>query len=189
MPVPKSRLAALAAATVALAFLAAGCGGSSKSSSSGTVPAEDWANNVCSAITTWTGSVKTTGDDLRSGNVTEDSLTSAVNDFESSTKQLASDLKGLGRPDTSSGQKAQESVDTLATEIQKDADEIKGEIKGASGLTGLQKALTNVGVTLQQMGAQVTTTFSELGSLDAKGELESAFKNADKCSSLVKSSG
>ena len=49
--------------------------------------------------------------------------------------------------------------------------------------------LASVGVTLQQMGAQVTSTFSELGSLDAKGELESAFKNADNCSSLVNSSG
>jgi hypothetical protein len=189
MPVSKSRLAALAVAVAAVALMAAGCGGGGKSSSSGTVSTEDWANSVCSAITTWTGSVRKTGDDLRSGNVTQDSLKSAVNDFESSTKQLADDLKGLGKPDTSAGDKAQASVDKLATEIQKDADEIKGEIKGASGLSGLQKALTNVGVTLQQMGAQVTTTFSELGSLDAKGELESAFKNADKCSSLVKSSG
>jgi hypothetical protein len=56
-------------------------------------------------------------------------------------------------------------------------------------VAGLQKALANVGVTLTQMGEQVTGTFAELGNLDAKGELESAFKKADKCSSLVKSSG
>src|SRR5262249_18487727 len=184
------RLAAFAVAAAALALLAAGCGGGSKSSSSGgTVPAEDWANNVCSAITTWTSSVRKTGDDLRTGNVTDASLTGAVDHFQSSPKPLADDLKGLGRPDTSAGDKAQASVDKLATEIQKDADQIKTETEGASGLSGLQQSLTKVGVTLQQMGVQVTTTFSELGTLDAKGELQSAFKKADKCSSLVKSSG
>lgn len=185
MAVSTTRLAALAAVFAAV-LLASGCGGSS---SSNTKPAEDWANNVCSAITTWTSSVRKTGNDLRSGSVNASSLNSAVNEFQQSTKQLADDLKGLGRPDTPSGQKAQQSVDKLAGEIQSDADKIKSEIKGASGVAGYQKALANVGVTLTQMGEQVTNTFGELGSLDAKGELESAFKKADKCSSLVKQSG
>lgn len=187
MAVSTTRLAALAAVLAAV-LLASGCGGGN-SSSSDTKPAEDWANSVCSAITTWTSSVRQTGNDLRSGSVNKDSLNKAVNDFESSTKQLAGDLKGLGRPDTSSGQKAQASVEKLAGEIQTDADKIKSEIKGASGIAGYQKALANVGATLQQMGAQVTSTFGELGNLDAKGELESAFKKADKCSTLVKQSG
>lgn len=187
MAVSRSRAGALAAVVVATAILAAGCG--SKSSSSDTVTPENWANSVCSAITTWTSSVRQTGDKLRTGSVNKSSLNSAVNDFENSTKQLADDLKGLGRPNTSAGKQAQASVDKLSSEIQTDAGQIKTEIKGAQGLTGLQKALTNVGVTLQQMGTQVTTTFSELGTLDAKGELQSAFKKADKCSSLVKSSG
>jgi len=188
MAVSTTRLAALAAVLAAV-LLASGCGSGGKSSSSDTKPAEDWANSVCSAITTWTSSVRKTGNDLRSGSVNKSSLSSAVNEFQQSTKQLADDLKGLGRPDTASGQKAQQSVDKLAGEIQSDADKIKSEVKGASGVAGYQKALANVGVTLTQMGEQVTNTFGELGNLDAKGELESAFKKADKCSSLVKQSG
>jgi hypothetical protein len=188
MAVSTTRLAALAAVFAAV-LLASGCGGGGKSSSSDTKPAEDWANSVCSAITTWTSSVRQTGNDLRNGNVNKDSLNKAVNDFQSSTKQLSDDLKGLGRPDTSSGQKAQASVEKLANEIQTDANTIQSEIKGASGVAGYQKALANVGGTLQKMGTQVTSTFSELGNLDAKGELESAFKKADSCSGLVKSSG
>jgi hypothetical protein len=186
MAVSISRVGVLAAVVVAMAFLAAGCG--SSKSSSGSVSSEDWANNVCSAITTWTDSVRKTGNDLRAGNVSKSSLNSAVDDFQSSTQQLADDLKGLGRPNTSAGKQAQASVDKLSGEIQSDADKIKSEVKGASGIAGLQKALANVGVTLTQMGEQVTTTFGELGNLDAKGELESAFKKADKCSSLVKQS-
>jgi hypothetical protein len=187
MAVSIRRVGVLAAVVAATAFLAAGCG--SSKSSSDTVSPEDWANNVCSAITTWSSSVRQTGTSLQSGTPDKASLNSAVNDFQKSTQQLADDLKGLGRPNTSAGKKAQTSVDTLATEIQSDADKIKSEVKGASGLGGYQKALANVGVTLTQMGQQVTNTFAELGNLDAKGELESAFKKADKCSSLVKQSG
>ena len=186
MAASTSRVAALATVVVTVA-LVSGCGGSS---SSDTKPAEDWANSVCSAITTWTTSVQQTGKDLQ-GNVNKDSLNKAVNDFESSTKQFADDLKGLGRPDTDAGDKAQASVEKLASEIQSDADKIKSEAKSASGsgIKGYQQALTSVGGTVQQMGQQVTSTFQELGNLDAKGELESAFKKADKCSSLVQSSG
>jgi hypothetical protein len=53
----------------------------------------------------------------------------------------------------------------------------------------VQKALTTIAGTLTQMSSQLSSTFSELSSLDAKGELEDAFKNAPACSSLVKSSG
>lgn len=187
MAVLTTRFAALAALFAAV-LLMSGCGGGGKSSSSDTKPAEDWANGVCSAITTWTSSVRQTGNDLK-GNVSKDSLNKAVNEFQASTKQLSDDLKGLGRPDTSSGQKAQASVEKLASEVQTDSNTIKSEIKGASGVAGYQKALVNVGGTLQQMGQQVTSTFAELGNLDAKGELQSAFKKADKCSTLVKSSG
>ncbi|HSC51258.1 MAG TPA: hypothetical protein VLD16_13425 [Gaiellaceae bacterium] len=189
MAVSRSWLAAVAALVAVTAVLAAGCGGGKSSSSSGTVPAEDWANNVCSAITTWTSSVRKTGNSLRTGSINKSSINGAVNEFESSTKQLADDLKGLGRPDTSAGKKAQASVEKLASEIQSDAAKIKSEIKGASSLTDLQKTLGSVGATLTQMGAQVTNTFAELGNLDAKGELKSAFQKADKCQSLVKSSG
>lgn len=181
-----SRLAGLATLFVAVA-LVSGCGGGS--SSSDTKPAEDWANSVCSAITTWTSSVRQTGESLQNGNVNKDSLNKAVTEFQSSTKQFADDLKGLGRPDTDSGQKAQASVEKLAGEVKTDADKITSEIKGASGLSGYQKALVNVGQTVQQMGQQVTSTFAELGNVDAKGELESAFRKADNCSSLVNSSG
>lgn len=191
MAASRSWLAAVAALVAVAALLAAGCGGSksSSSSTSGTVAAEDWANNVCSAITTWTSSVRKTGNSLRNGSINKSSINNAVTEFESSTKQLADDLKGLGRPDTSAGKKAQASVENLATEIQSDAAKIKSEIKGASSISDLQKTLGSVGVTLTQMGSQVTSTFGELSNLDAKGELKSAFQKADQCKSLVKSSG
>jgi hypothetical protein len=176
------------ALVLAAALLLSACGKSSSSSSGGTSTA-DWADGLCTAITTWTSSISKTGNSLRGGNLNQDKLQQAAEDFRGSTDKLAKDLKGLGKPDTDAGQKAKSSVDKLADQVQSDADQIQKAVKGASGLSGVQKALTTIAGTLTQMSSQLSTTFSELSSLDAKGELEDAFKKAPACSSLVKSSG
>ena len=55
--------------------LAAGCGGGGSSSGSSSSPSpKDWANNLCSAISTWSDSVKKSGQTLQSGKVTKDNL-------------------------------------------------------------------------------------------------------------------
>jgi methyl-accepting chemotaxis protein len=180
------RGAALGLVLLALGVLVSSCGGSSGSSGSST---KDWANGLCTAITTWTDSIKKTGNSLRNGNISKSSLQQASKDFGDSTKKLADDLKGLGKPDTDAGQQAADKVDKLAGQIQSDADQIKSAVNGASSLTEVQKALTSVASTLTQMGSQISTTFSEISNLDAKGELEKAFKSAPACSSLVNSSG
>jgi hypothetical protein len=193
MAVRTGRLAALVLVT-ALVLVVAACGssgksGSSTSSGSQTTSAVDWANSVCSAVTTWTTSIKKTGNDLRGGTPTKAKLQSAANDFKQSTQQLADDLKGLGRPDVAGGDKAQAAVDKLATQVQSDSNTVKDDVAGASGLSGYQQALTSISTTLTQMGTEVSAAFSKLGTIDAKGKLEDAFKKADKCTSFVGSSG
>lgn len=187
-----ARLAALALALTATLLVVSACGSSKSSKSSasaGSTSTADWANGLCTAITSWTSSIRKTGNSLRAGNLDQAKLEQAAKDFGASTRQLADDLKALGRPNTSAGQKAKSSVDKLAGQVQADADQIRKAAKGASGLSGVQQALASVAGTLTQMSGQLTTTFSELGRLDSKGELKSAFKQAPACSSLVKSSG
>ena len=53
---------AIAALVLAALLAAAGCGGSSSSSSSNESSASDWASGLCTALTTWTNSVKSAGD-------------------------------------------------------------------------------------------------------------------------------
>jgi uncharacterized phage infection (PIP) family protein YhgE len=168
-----------------LVVLAAGCGGGG--SSSGSSSTSDWANGFCSAITSWTTSIQSAGQSLRNGKVSEKSLRSAAGDIQSATSTFADDLKGLGKPDTDSGQQAKQSVDQLSSQIKADANEIKKAVNGASGLSGAQKALTTVGTTLSKMSSQISSTLSELNGLDPKGDLQKAFNNADSCKSLVKS--
>jgi hypothetical protein len=167
-------------------FGAAGCGGSDGGSSS-QPSAEEWAGDVCSSLKTWSDSVKSATTSLQ-GNVTADSLKSAGEDVENATKTLVDDLKGLGTPDTESGDKAKETVDNLSDELDQDANKIDSALKEAKGASGVLDAVSVVTSTLSTMAGQFQTALSNLEQLDPKGELEDAFSSSDSCKSLTSSS-
>ena len=66
-------------------------------------------------------------------NPTKNGLQTAAGDAKSATETLASDLKGLGKPDTPSGQQAKDSLDQLSTSLQKNVTTIENAVKGVSG--------------------------------------------------------
>jgi predicted phage gp36 major capsid-like protein len=161
--------------------LAAGCGGDDDSGSSATT---DWANGVCEAISNWGDSVKSTGESLKSGATNADDLREAVDEFEQATRTFVDDLKKLGKPDTDVGDKAQEEIDQLADNVDENISKMKEAADEASGAGGALEAATTISGTLSTMGQQLSSAFAELEQLDAKGELEQAFKDADACDEL-----
>ena len=186
MAAPAPRLTIAALAVAAVAFVGAGCG-SDDSASSDASPATEWAGGLCSAITSWTGALTTAATSLKS-DPTKDGLQSAVDDVSGATETFVDDVKGLGKPDTDTGDQAKESIDKLADNLTQNLDSIKTTVDDASGVSGLVSAATTVSTTLVTMGNEISTTFSELESLDAKGELEAAFKEASSCSALTSGS-
>jgi hypothetical protein len=180
-------------AVVALATLAAGCGGKSSSSqstsaastSAASTSAADWANGLCSAVSTWSTSVQTSTTSLK-GNVTKDSLKSASADVTKATDEFVNDLKGLGTPDTESGKKAKETLNTLAGQLKTNVQGIDKAVNEASGTSGALKAVSTVSSTLVTVGDQVTTAFTSIQQLDTKGELDKAFRNSEECKALNK---
>lgn len=165
---------------LAAALLAAGCGGSDDETSG----ASDWANSVCSALTTWKTSVSSAVTSVQGGNLSENSLESAVDDVSDATSTLADDLEDAGRPDTDDGQKAKDVVDQLADDIEGGVQTIGDAIDDASGGTGLLQVISTVSGTLATMGDQVAAAVDQLEQLDPVGELTDALNNADECSSL-----
>lgn len=175
------------AASVALLALAAGCGGSSDETSA----TETWANGVCSALQTWTDSVQSTASTLQDpSSLSADSVTAALNDVIDATSTLASDVKSLGPPETESGQQAQETLNQLAGTLEDDAGTLQDLLDsgGGSGINGLLDQISAVTKTLSSMASAVTQAFEDLQNLDAKGELQDAFENADSCDSLTSGS-
>jgi len=173
------------AVVAAAALAAAGCGGSSSSSGSDTTPPNQWADSLCSSITTWTSSLSSIAGDLQSGGLTKDSLQTAVDNAKTATDDFTTSLGNLGRPDTESGQKAQDSVNQLSSEIQSDLTTIEDAVNGASGVSGVLNAVTVTKSTLSKAGTQVSDTLTGFQDLDAKGELEAAFKQSDSCKKLT----
>ena len=94
-------------------------------------------------------------------------------------------LKDLGRPDTDAGQQAQDSVNELTTQIDDDMTKIQDAVSNASGVAGVLAAVPTITTTIQSAGNQVADTISGFEALDAKGELESAFKEAQSCKTLT----
>jgi hypothetical protein len=179
-----SKRLALVMAVAVCALLAAGCG-SSDDASNDTTPATEWANGLCSSITTWQSAITSIVDTLRGGNLSQDSLTGAVDDAEEATRNFTTSLKSLGRPDTEAGQQAQDSVNELSTQIDADMTKIDDTVSNASGAAGTIAAVSTITSTIQLAGNQVADTISGFETLDAKGELESAFKDADSCKTLT----
>src|SRR4051794_35358263 len=167
---------------VAVAVAAAGCGGGSSEPS-----AQDWAGNLCSAVTSWTAELKATGTTLTS-DPTLDGLKSAKDDISSATDEFVDDLKGLGKPNTESGDQAKDAIDKLADQLAGDKEQITDAIDDASGVQGLLAAAKEIQATLTTMTTHFSSAFSSLQQLDTKGELEDAFQNADSCKKLAQSS-
>ncbi len=182
------RKPSLIAVAASLAFLAAGCGssggGSTTTTTTNASATDTWASGVCSSITTWQAAIKSAVGSLKS-DPTKNGLQTAAGDAKSATDTLASDLKGLGKPDTASGQQAKDSLDQLSTSLQKGVTTIETTVKGASGVSGLLTAVPTVTATFAAMGTEVKTTFADLQGLDAKGELKSAFASSSACNSLT----
>ena len=161
--------------------LATGCGGDDAGGSSSAI---EWADGVCSAITTWSESITSTADSLKGGNLTEEELRSAVDDFESATSEFVDDLRGLGEPDTEAGDKAKESLDQLSRNVEENVSKMKSAVDDASGVSGIVEAATAVSASLSTMGEQLSSTFAELKQLDPGGELKRAFSEAHSCDEL-----
>jgi hypothetical protein len=170
------------ACLLVLAVLAAGCGGGG---SKGTKSASEWADGVCSALNTWTDSLRSAGQSLSGGNLSKSTLESATSDVKDATARLKDDLSGLGTPDTKSGDKAKQSIDDLSSKLQQDVGKIEEAVKGASSTSSLMGVLPSMSATLTDMSKQVKDTFTELQQLDPKGELAKAFKDTSSCSTLT----
>ena len=179
-------------AVVVGVLLATGCGGDDGSEASGTTSTEasrttEWADGVCTAITTWTDSLKSaaasvTADPSREG------LEGAVDDVESATQTLEEDVKGLGRPDTEAGEEAQRELEQLLDDLDDDVQKIETAVEDVSGASDVLSATSTVSGTLVSMGDQISSTFEQLEQIDDTGELRDAFEQADSCAD-VRNSG
>ena len=165
-------------AALLLTLAAAGCGGSKSSASDASV---QWANGVCGAVTTWKTQVTKLAGSITVSGLSEESLKTTASSIQAATQTMADTLKGLGAPQTSSGEEAKQSVDALAKQVSKSAATIGDALDSGT----IAQAATTISTTFASLKTTAQQTVTTLQSLDAKGELSDAFKQADNCSAYT----
>ena len=167
---------------VALAGVAAGCGGSSDAQ---TDPTAAWASGFCSAITTWTDDLQSiTQQFTDTSNLSQDGLASAAEDARTSTDQLVSSLKDLGAPETDSGQEVKSALDTLSTTLDAETAQIQETAQGVTGITDLPSAITKISASLTALGTAFSDTLQTIDNADTKGELKTALEDSPDCADI-----
>jgi hypothetical protein len=174
---------ALALAALALvAAVAAGCGGSDESEED---PTAEWASSFCSEITSWQeelGDIVSRFSDT--SNFSEDAVRSAADDAKSATDQLVEDLRGLGTPDTPSGEAVRSEVDDLSNTIEDESQKIEDAADGVTSLADLPSAASTITSSVTAMSTALTDTLTAIDNADVGGELETAIDESPECDEI-----
>lgn len=180
----RDRLLVPAAALLLLPAVLAGCGGSSKSS-----PEADWAQSFCGALGTWKSSVADAANTLKdTGNLSKSKLQQAGDSISNANNKLVDDLHGLGKPSGTAGSQAKADIDQLTQDLKADANKVENALKGVSSVQELLTAVPQLSAAASTAASQVSSTITNLKSLDASKEWQQAFENSEACKSLNKGS-
>jgi septal ring factor EnvC (AmiA/AmiB activator) len=174
------RLAAILVLSGALAILAGGCGGDASAE-------EEWAGDVCSAVSDWQDQVEQTADDVREalkspGAGTLAAIDAEVREIIDATDQLGDDLRELEPPDTEAGDQAKQELETLAVQLEATATNMKetfDNLPEDAGIAELADALEPLIPTIQSLVASASNTFTAVK--ESGSELKEGFDNADSC--------
>jgi membrane protein implicated in regulation of membrane protease activity len=173
-----ARVGGTAALLVAAVLALAGCGGDGGSSAS-----EDYANDVCSNVSTWVTDVQGAVQNLTDQglSISREDIQTTYDEVKDSTDTMANDLERLGPPETEEGQQAKSELDDLATELRQQLDVIKEAIDSGGGLASIA---ATVSTAVSTAANAVNTTYQNLQGLNPPGELSDAFQDSDECKSL-----
>jgi hypothetical protein len=178
----------LVAGVATLALVAAGCGGDDSSSDGSTTTAapDEWADGFCTAVSTWTDELQQIGDSIKNpSSLDADTLKQAAEDVNTATDDFVDDVRGLGAPDTESGQAVQDSLDSLADTLESEKNDIEQAVDDISSISGLASALTAIGTSLTAMGTAFQQSLDAIDSADVGDELQTALEDSSACDEIV----
>jgi methyl-accepting chemotaxis protein len=172
----------VAIVVLAMAGIAAGCGGDDESDAD---PTAAWASGFCSAVTDWTNELQTiTSQFSDTSNLSQDGLESAAGDLRDATDTLVSDIEDLGAPDTDSGEEVKSSLDTLSTTLEDETSEIEDTAQGVSSVADLPSAISTISASLASLGNAFSQTLQTIDDADVDGELRTALEDSPECADI-----
>jgi hypothetical protein len=171
--------AVVTAFVLALALVAAGCGGSNGDENATAA----WASEFCTAVTTWTDAIQDARSELTS-DPSEDGLRAAADTVRSATDEFVDDVRSLGAPETASGDDVESALDAASTTVETEAANIEEAVDGISNLTEIPSAIPTITTSLSAMGSAFATALQTIEDADVGGELQSALEDSPECAGI-----
>jgi methyl-accepting chemotaxis protein len=170
-----------ATVVVALALVAAGCGGEDEPETASTAV---WAEGFCTAVTDWTDEIERIAGDAASS-LSEESLREAADGVSTATDTFVEELQDLGAPDTESGQEIEDATQELTDAVEAEKADVEEAVEGASDTTEIAAALAVVGSSLQTLATALQSTLQAIEDADVSGELQTALEDSPACENLA----
>jgi hypothetical protein len=150
----------------------------------------EWADSVCTSLSDWRGSISALAD-VGDEPLTADTLRDRLDEAESATSTLVTELRDLGPPDLEAGEDVEQALDDSVAGLEESYDDVQSaaeEATEAENQTEFVGALAQLGDDFAALFAQVGDIVATLQSAslfgDASAELEQAFADSDSCQSL-----
>jgi methyl-accepting chemotaxis protein len=175
----------VAIVVLAMAGIAAGCGGDDESDAD---PTAAWASDFCTAVTTWKDELESIKSDFSSpSDLSEESIKSAAEEAKSATETLRDTLRDLGAPDTASGEEVRDAVDSVSNTVEDEAEKIQDAAEGVSSITDLPAAISTITTSVSAILTAGSEARQTVEDADVDGELRTAFESSPECDDLSSS--
>ena len=180
------KLGALLIVVAWLMLVAAGCGGDDEPEMSATA---EWVDGFCTAAADWKAELQSIGENLAdTSSFSTDTLEQAAQDASDATDAFVDDVRGLGEPDTESGQAVDDAVQQLADTVDAQKADIEAAVEDLSGITDLASAGAEIASSLAAMFTALQQAFAAIDSADPGGEIKTAFDQTESCAEVRGSS-
>ena len=156
-----------------------------------TVPAVQWANDVCGAVEVWRAELEGITDQFRSegeihADMTREDLRGSVRLALSrtvvATDTLIEGIRDAGTPDSEGGQQTADDIESWADSAKEDLDNALEEFEDAGDEPG--ERLDAIAATSAALASTLTEGFRTLTQATQDPELRAAAAEAPRCSEL-----
>jgi hypothetical protein len=150
---------------------------------------QEWAGEVCASLSDWRTSIAGLAD-VSGEQLSADLLRDRIDEAETATSELVSELRGLGTPDLDAGNELDEQLDESTAELESGFDDLRESAEAAADAPASEflAALADLADDFAALQSEIAETVDDLRAADvadeSKAELESAFANAPACQAL-----